>query len=113
MSSYINLFHIFIIVPLLYCLYHYRKILPSWTCYLLMIISIGGFIYHSILLKNLDEKKKYMNWIYLLHMIIIFPLLFYIGYNCVDTERKYFEMLLLVIFSALGYHSYNYFKYRK
>ena len=92
MVSYINLLHVFVIVPLFYALYHYRKTLPSWVCSLLLIVAIGSFIYHSILLLNLDEKKKHMNWIYLLHMIIIFPLLFYIGYNCIKTERKYFEI---------------------
>ena len=112
MSAYINLLHILIIVPLLYILYNNRENIPKIVCKAIMGISVIGFIYHFILLKTLPDNKKYMDWVYLTHLLIVFPLLFYIGYNCTDTKRKYFEMLLLIIFAALGYHTYNYFKYR-
>ena len=112
MSSYINLLHVLIIVPLLYLLYSNREKLSKNVCNIIMVISVIGFIYHYITLKNLPDNKKYMDWIYLTHLIIIFPLLFYIGYNCTETKRKYFELLLLIMFAALGYHTYNFFKYR-
>lgn len=112
MSSIINIFHIFIVVPLLYALYFYREKLPQWVCYVLMTVSVVGFLYHSDLLFRLPENKQYMNWVYLIHMVLINPLLFYIGYNCRETKRKYFEMILVLMFAALGYHSYNYIKYK-
>jgi CDP-diglyceride synthetase len=81
-------------------------------CNAIIIISIIGFVYHWIKVSELPDDKKYMNWIYWLHIIVVFPLLFYVGRNCEKTERKYYELLLVVMFGALGYHTYNYFKYK-
>jgi len=40
-------------------------------------------------------------------MLLLSPILLWIGYYGKETSRKAFEMLLLLAFSALGYHSYN------
>jgi hypothetical protein len=34
------------------------------------------------------------------------PLLVYIGYNREDTERMYFELLLMLAFAVIGYHGF-------
>jgi hypothetical protein len=106
MSGIINHLHIFVFVPLLYALYYYRESLSQNICYLLMIIAIAGILYHTNLLYNLPDDKKYKEWVYLLHILVVFPLLFYIGYTYKDTKRKYFEILLIIMFGALGYHTH-------
>ena len=42
-------------------------------------------------------------------MILIAPLLLWIGYYGKNTGRMAFEMMLLLGFSALGYHLYQLF----
>jgi hypothetical protein len=113
MSSIINLIHIFVIVPLLYALYYYREKLSENICNLLIVISIIGLIYHFMKLKNLPDNKKHLEFVYMIHIIGVFPLLICIGLHCQKAPRFLFEILLLNIFAALGYHIYNYIKYRK
>lgn len=43
-------------------------------------------------------------WVNLIHIGLIAPLLFWIGYYKKDTSRAAFEMLLLLAFAALGYN---------
>ena len=43
----------------------------------------------------------------LIHMILIAPLILYIGYNGKETTRQAFEGLLLLAFAALGYNLYS------
>jgi hypothetical protein len=78
-----------------------------------MGLAVISFMYHSykLYLTFQGEGEKWKDWIYIQHILIILPLLFYIGYNCNNTPRKYFEVLLVVAFAALGYHSFNLVKY--
>lgn len=109
-DSIINLIHIFIFFPLLAYLYYLglNKKLTSGICQSVIAVSIIGIIYHSYLLS---KTKPYKMWVYLVHILLVFPLLFIIGYNCENTQRMFFEMILLISFAALGYHSYLFIKY--
>lgn len=40
-------------------------------------------------------------------MVFLAPLLLWIGYYGKDTTRAAFELLLLLAFSAIGYHIYS------
>jgi len=104
----INLLHIFVIVPIFFFLYKERKDLSTFVCSIIIFVSLGAMFYH--LSKAVEETNK-MKWVNLIHVLFVFPLLLWIGYNCKETERKYFEMLLLLAFGALGYHAYNYLVY--
>ena len=48
-----------------------------------------------------------MVWVNLIHMLYVAPLLIYIGYYEKDTPRYAYELLALVGFAALGYHTYQ------
>ena len=52
-------------------------------------------------LKLKDGKSAWVNWI---HILLIAPLLLILGYLKKDASRRYFEMLLLLGFAAIGYH---------
>ena len=110
-DSYVNLFHIFIVVPFLFYIYFYRKSASNTIFNILLITAIVGIIYHSYKLFYLPADQKYKNFVYLTHLVIVFPLFIYIGIKKEKTERKYFEILLMVMFAALGYHSYNFLYY--
>jgi hypothetical protein len=45
-------------------------------------------------------------WVNLIHILLVGPLLVYIGYNRENTKRKYFELLLMLGFASIGYHGY-------
>ncbi len=115
MTSAINLAHIVVIVPILYYIYKNQKELKEKDCKYILYNGIIGFVYHLYKYKEVMDGKeeKWKDWIFLLHILFIFPLLIYIGYNCEKTKRKYFELLLVGMFAALGYHTYNFFKYLK
>jgi hypothetical protein len=49
-------------------------------------------------------------WVNLIHILIVGPLLVYIGYNREKTARLYFELLLMLAFAAIGYHGYYLFE---
>jgi len=46
-------------------------------------------------------------WINLIHVLMIVPLLMYIGYYGKETPRFAFETLLMLAFAGLGYHTYS------
>jgi hypothetical protein len=71
------------------------------------LITLGIIIvlYHSF--KVYKKLKLGFNpWINYIHIFIIGPLLLYIGLNREKTPRLYFEILLMLGFSAIGYHGY-------
>jgi len=113
-DSIINLIHIFLFFPLLAYVYYlgYKKTLSSTVCRILLIVAVIGITYHSFLIKQkLDSKQEYKIWVNLVHILAVFPLLFFIGYKCEDTKRPFLELLLLMSFGALGYHAFNFIRY--
>lgn len=101
----IRIFHIFIVGSLfLYVGINRNKIKKEMFTILIYL----GFI---IILYHLYKLYGYMNenksiWVNIIHIVIIGPLLLYIGYNRENTERKYFEILLMLGFASIGYHLY-------
>lgn len=111
----INLFHIIIVVPfLLYVYYTYitKQISPT-LCEILFYIGLFGFISHIFLFRSKVEENKdcYLCWANLIHIFLVFPLFMWIGYNCKETKRYFYEMLLLITLAALGYHLQGFIRY--
>jgi len=48
--------------------------------------------------------------IYLFHMFVVAPFLFYIAYNREDANSLAFDVLLMVSLGVFGYHSMRYYK---
>jgi hypothetical protein len=109
--SMINIFHVLVVFPLICYLYYIgiNKKLSGTVCNTLILVSVIGTIYHLYLSK--DRGGVYKAWVNLIHILIVFPLLFIIGYKCEEVKRGFLEMLLLVGFAAVGYHSFNFVKY--
>ena len=101
----VHLFHIIIVGGLfLYVGINQTKI-PKLMYPFLIILGIFIILYHSYKAYNyMKQGKGY--WINLFHIIIVAPLLIYIGYNNVKTARLYYEILLMLGFAAIGYHGY-------
>ena len=102
----IQLFHIFVVASLFIYIGTARTNIPD---YLFSAIFSLGFIiilYHSYkIYVNVDRA-----WLYLIHILVIGPLLIYIGHTGKNTERKFFELLLLLAFATLGYNGFYFLK---
>jgi hypothetical protein len=98
-----NMFHVFIVAPLFLYVGFARNSTPTIIFDLLGILGLGILVYHLYRayeqLKN--NQSAWINWI---HIFLIVPLLLILGYLKQDAAPRYFEMLLLLGFSALGYH---------
>jgi hypothetical protein len=99
---FVELFHIFIIGPLLvYTGNTYGNGLPKWYLYSLIITGFTVMLYHMFLVY----KKGFNNgFIYLLHTIIFAPILIYIGFMGEKAFWGAYSVLVMIGFASIGYH---------
>ena len=103
----ISMFHILIIVPLFLYVAFVRGQLPSWIFPVLLGLGILIFVYH--LYKTMIKWKANSPsvWVNIIHVLVIAPMLIFIGAKSYDTPRWAYEVLAMLGFSALGYHLYS------
>ena len=113
--AYVNLLHILIIVPVIIWIYvkSINKELTDTICQPFLYVGVIGILYHIYLCskKLMENRECWRCWVNYIHIFLVFPLFIYIGYNCAETERRYFEMLLLLGIAAGGYHVMNLVRY--
>lgn len=104
-TSFVHLFHILIIGSLFLYVGIYKTAIPKIMFPILLGLGIVIILYHMYkAYNNIQHGKGF--WINLIHIILVGPLLGYIGYYDVKTARLYFELLLMLGFAAIGYHGY-------
>ena len=98
----IQLFHIIVVFSLFIYIGITKTDIPDFL--FPIILGLGAIIvlYHCYKIF-VDPDRA---WLYLLHILVIGPLLIYIGYTGKNTERKFFEILLLLAFATLGYNAF-------
>jgi len=52
-------------------------------------------------------------YIYLFHLLVVAPFLFYIAYNREDTNPVAFDILMMVALGVFGYHGMRYYQVSK
>ena len=102
---FVHLFHIIFVGGLfLYVGIKHESISKN---YLNVLLPLGAIIilYHLYkgYTKYIDGKGV---WVNLIHILLIGPLLVYIGYYGDKTARLYFELLMMLGFASIGYHGY-------
>ena len=106
--TYVHLFHILFVGSLFLYVGIYRTLIPTIMYPILLWLGVFIIIYHIYKAYNyMKEGKGY--WVNLIHILLVGPLLVYIGYNREKTARLYFELLLMLGFAAIGYHGYYLF----
>jgi hypothetical protein len=103
----LSLFHIFAVVPLFLYVAISRANIP--TALYGFLLALGAFItlYHGYKAFTRFVSGSAYLWVNLIHMLFVGPLLIYIGYREKDTPRYAYELLALLGFAALGYHTYQ------
>jgi hypothetical protein len=107
-NLFVHLFHIVIVGGLFLYVGINRNATPKYIFNLLFILGIIILLYH--IYKTYIKLSKNINpWVNLFHIFIVAPIVIYIGYNSIETKRLYFELLMMLAFAAIGYHSYYIF----
>jgi Na+-transporting methylmalonyl-CoA/oxaloacetate decarboxylase beta subunit len=103
--SLVHLFHILIVGSLFLYVGINKTTIPKIMFPMLLGLGIIIILYHIYkAYNNIQHKKGF--WANLIHIILVGPLLIYIGYHGAKTSRLYFELLLMLGFAAIGYHGY-------
>ncbi len=103
----ISIFHIACIVPLLLFVGFKRADTPEWLYHVLFGLGILVVVYHGIKAMMRYYSKSLVFWVNIIHVLLVGPLLIWIGYFGKKTQRPAYEMLLITGFGALGYHLKN------
>jgi hypothetical protein len=103
--TFVHLFHILFVGSLFLYIGIERTNIPSIMFPFLKYLGLFIILYHSYK-TYLNVQGNKSAWINLFHILLIGPLLVIIGSNGVNTSRKYFELLLMAGFAAIGYHGY-------
>jgi hypothetical protein len=104
----VHLFHIIIVGGLFLYVGITRDKISPYMYPILLGLGIVIILYHGYKTYNyIKADKPY--WVNLIHILLVGPLLLYIGYNRENTKRRYYELLLMLGFAAIGYHGYYLF----
>jgi hypothetical protein len=101
----VALFHIFLIAPFFIYVGIQRASLPLWVYWVILVLSIVVFVYQGVKGWLRWVEQSPFLWINLFHVILVAPVLFYIGWKKQDSARAAYEFLLILGFGALGYHT--------
>lgn len=99
--------HLLFVVPLFLYVGFTRADTPRWLYLALLAIGVVVLVYHGFkLIVRLKNRSGY-SWVNAIHVLLVAPLLIYIGYNKKETPRFGYELLLMGGFAAAGYHLFS------
>ena len=103
----VAIFHVLVVVPILLWVGFNRAATPEWLYSTLFGMGILVLVYHSYKAISRLLAASPVVWINLIHVLLVAPLLLWIGYYAKRTERPAYDMLLIAAFGAFGYHLYK------
>jgi lipoprotein signal peptidase len=99
--------HLVVVVPLFLYVGFMRAETPDWIYLLFAILGAIIALYHGMrMLLRLKSRSSYW-WINAIHLLLVAPLLLFIGYHRKNSPRMAYESLLMLAFAALGYHMFS------
>ena len=101
------LFHVAVVSPFLIYVGVQRAATPDFIFNGLLGLAGAILLYHLYRAYSKFISGSSSLWVNLIHIFLVVPILVWIGYYKKETSRQAFEMLLLLGFSALGYHLYS------
>jgi hypothetical protein len=98
----INVLHVLLIAPALIYIGYIRDV-PDVVFHGLLGLGVVLVLYQGY--RAYEKYAAGANpWVNLIHVLLVAPLLVVVGYWGAETPRRYFEMMMLLGFAALGYH---------
>lgn len=101
------LFHVGIVAPFLIYVGVQRAATPEFVFNGLLGLAGAILLYHLYRAYSKWISGSSSLWVNLIHIVLVVPVLVWIGYYKKETSRQAFEMLLLLAFAALGYNLYS------
>lgn len=98
----VHFFHLLVVGSLFLYVGIKRTEIPKFMYPVLLGLGAVIVAYHGYKAAN----KASGAWVNLIHILLVGPLLMYIGWAGDQTPRKFFEILLMLGFAAIGYHGY-------
>jgi hypothetical protein len=80
---------------------------PVWAFYTLLATGIVIALYHSYLYFKQREELATR----LFHILLMAPLLVWVGFKQKEATHEAFRFLVMSAFAAIGYHTYAIFRY--
>jgi xanthosine utilization system XapX-like protein len=98
-----HLFHLGFVGPLFLYIGIARSSTPDIIFNIIGVLALVIIGYHSYKAyqKIMNNSSAWVNWI---HILLIAPLLLILAYMKKNAHNRYYEMLLLLGFAAIGYH---------
>jgi hypothetical protein len=103
----LGIFHLVVVVPLFLFVGFQRAATPQWVYTILFGLGLFVLVYHGYFSIVRLHAKSELAWKNLFHLILIAPLLLWIGYHEKKTGKPFYELMLIAGFASLGYHLKN------
>jgi len=101
----LHLFHILFVGGLFLYIGVKQKNMPNYMFNIILFIGVFILLYHGYKIY-MKIKNKQNPWVNLFHILVVAPLLIYIGHKKQDSPRYIYEFIFMLSFAAIGYHAY-------
>jgi hypothetical protein len=103
----LSLFHLVFVVPLFLYAGFARSKCPDWLFTGILVLGFFILAYHGYKLFLRWSRRSNYAWVNAIHVLLVAPLLIYVGYGKKDTPRFGYELMIMTAFAAGGYHLYS------
>ena len=106
----VHILHIVIVAPLLFALTYYGPRTPQPVFPALVAIGAFVLLYHLYLAYKKFKAASPWVWVNLVHIIIVAPLLIWIGVHQQKTHPRVFQGLAVLTAVMFLYHCYQLYR---
>jgi hypothetical protein len=99
--------HVTLIAPTLMYVGFMRAATPDMMYNILFGIGLLVLVYHGMKAVARYFAASPVLWVNLIHVLLVAPLLIWIGFHGKKTQRPAYDMLLMAAFAAFGFHLYK------
>ena len=103
----LSLFHVGVVAPFLLYVGLVRGQVMPFIFTVLQILGILLLVYQGYKTLVKWKANSLTVWVNIFHVVVVAPLILYIGCMGYDTPRWAYEILLMLAFAAIGYHLYS------
>jgi len=106
-STVVHLLHIILIGGFLLFVGIQETKTPVWAFYALLVTGFVVFFYHIYLYYKKGEELATR----LFHVLLVAPLLVWVGYKQKEATHEAFRFVVMAAFASAGYHTYAMVRY--